>query len=80
MSYSRCDLSHDSHGTIRVVLKGGPAELPSEMLLEHGVLADRKIKVPHYGGYEHFELVDDGWSEPGGMPVFRWTTRTKVAE
>ncbi len=80
MSRFRDDSNHGSRETIRVVLEGGPSGLPSEMLLDHSVFANRKVKVPHCGGYEHFELVDDYWPTPDGMSVFRWTMRTKVAE
>lgn len=66
--------------TIRVLLEGGPADLPSEMRLQRNALANRKIKLPRHGGYEHFELVEDGEGEGTGSPVFRWTMRTKVAE
>jgi hypothetical protein len=69
-----------SQVTVRVVLEGGPADLPSEMRLDQNVLATRKVKVPRCGGYEHFELVDEGRLEPHVSPVFRWTMRTKVAE
>ncbi len=80
MSHFRDDSNHDSRETIRVVLEGGPADLPSEMLLDPSVLVNKKVKVPHYGAYEHFELVDGYRSAPDGAHVFRWTMRTKVAE
>lgn len=75
-----CDPPQEGHSAIRVVLQGGPAGLPSEMSLHPDVLADGKVKVPHYGGYEHFELASENWPEINGPPIFRWTTRTKVAE
>jgi hypothetical protein len=74
------DSNHDSREIIRVVLEGGPSDLSSEILVHHSVLANGKVKVPRYGGYEHFELVDGYWPEADGSPVFRWTMRTKVAE
>lgn len=43
-------------------------------------MADRKVKVPCRGGYEHFELVDMDWPRTDSTPIFRWTMRTKVAE
>jgi Family of unknown function (DUF5988) len=76
----RDDSHRSGHETIRVVLEGGPADLPSEMRLHQAVLANRKVKLPRYGGYEHFELVDSDRQETGASPVFRWTMRTKVAE
>ncbi|MBV9449632.1 MAG: hypothetical protein JO345_27430 [Streptosporangiaceae bacterium] len=80
MDHFRRDSHHDNRETIRVVLEGGPPDLPSEMLINHSVLANKKVKVPRYGGYEHYELINDYFSETDGSPVFRWTMRTKVAE
>jgi len=60
---------------IEVLLQGGPADFPPE-LRTHRVTGDmRKVKVPHYDGYEHFELLD-----PAVPDVFLWTGRTRVAE
>jgi hypothetical protein len=42
---------------------------------------DEKIKIPHYGGYEHFERI--GGLDEMSMAqqvIFRWTTRTEIAE
>jgi hypothetical protein len=67
-----------SAGSINVVLEGGPAEIAMDLRTLAALPADGKIKILHYGGYEHFELTD----EPvGSSPaVFRWTARTKIAE
>lgn len=64
--------------TVAVTLEGGPAELPRTMRV---AWADdlRKIKLPYRNGHEHFELVEPLGGD-GGQPVFRWTTRTKIAE
>jgi hypothetical protein len=36
------------------------------------------VKVEHYGGHEHFERDD---RTAGQNPVvYRWTTRTRIAE
>jgi hypothetical protein len=37
-----------------------------------------RIKLPHWGGHEHFELV----AEPEGTEprVYRWSMRTRIAE
>lgn len=68
----------DAAGIIEAVLEGGPANLPAE-LRSHRVspVAD-KIKVRHYGGYEHFER--DSFGAADGPVVFRWIGRTKIAE
>jgi hypothetical protein len=42
---------------------------------------EEKIKLPHYGGYEHFERT--GWLGEDTSSqdlIFRWTMRTEVAE
>jgi hypothetical protein len=67
--------------TVDVVLIGGPADLPETERSRKGAIADRKIKIAHRGGYEHFELTgrtrDHGDS---ARIIFRWTMRTKIAE
>ncbi|MDM4719700.1 DUF5988 family protein [Micromonospora sp. WMMA1363] len=40
---------------------------------------ESKIKVRHYGGYEHFERDPAGVVD-GAPAVFRWTGRTRIAE
>jgi hypothetical protein len=63
------------------VLEGGPEGIPqASRRQEVGPVGD-KIKIVHYGGYEHFErtgMLD----ESGFFPqiVYRWTTRTEMAE
>lgn len=66
-------------GIVEAVLEGGPVNLPAE-LRSHRVspVAD-KIKVHHYGGYEHFERDSSGVTEDAPV-VFRWTGRTRIAE
>ncbi|MEV0387443.1 DUF5988 family protein [Nonomuraea sp. NPDC050643] len=68
--------------TIDVTLVGGPADLPETTRTRRvDDVGDTKIKIPHRGGYEHFELVeavhDGGRTAP---LVFQWTMRTKIAE
>lgn len=66
---------------IWAVLEGGPEGLPDASRLQVVSPVDDKIKVMHYGGYEHFERTDL-LDESGSFPqiVFRWTTRTEMAE
>lgn len=64
-------------GDVRAVLEGGPADLPGALRVL-GTLPDaRTVKIPHRGGYEHFERAEDG---ADGVQVFSWTMRTKIAE
>ncbi|MGP3972111.1 DUF5988 family protein [Streptomyces sp. 6N223] len=70
---------HD--GMIDAILEGGPPDLPHRERIRRVSSGDRKVKVPHHGGYEHFELVDDSSDTTEYSPVlFRWTMRTKIAE
>ncbi len=68
-------------GEIEAVLEGGSHDLPPALGRCQARVTDRKIKVVHRGGYEHFERVGEPHDEPGPRPaVFCWTTRTKMAE
>lgn len=63
------------------LLEGGPASIPNTLRTQQVGPADEKIKIPHYGGYEHFERVD-GIDQLISLQqiVFRWTMRTEMAE
>ncbi|SCL72096.1 hypothetical protein GA0070606_5954 [Micromonospora citrea] len=72
-------VARDAAGIIDVVLEGGPADLPADLRSRRVARAEEKIKVRHYGGYEHFER--GGAPEAANVPVvFRWTGRTRIAE
>jgi hypothetical protein len=66
---------------VRAILYGGPEGIPNETRVQLVSPLDEKIKLPHYGGYEHFErtaVLDAGGSSE--EIVFRWTMRTEIAE
>jgi hypothetical protein len=66
---------------VLAVLEGGPASLSEALRMQTVSAFAQKIKVPHYGGYEHFERASE--VEENASPahvVFRWTMRTEVAE
>ncbi|GAA0570584.1 DUF5988 family protein [Actinomadura livida] len=66
---------------IDVVLVGGPDDLPVTARRMRAPAADETIKIPHRGGYEHFERERRlGRPDDRETPVFRWTMRTKIAE
>ncbi|MEH0973673.1 DUF5988 family protein [Micromonospora sp. CPCC 205546] len=72
-------VTRDAVGVIDAVLEGGPADLPPDLRSRRVAGAEEKIKVLHYGGYEHFERG----SAPATVElpvVFRWTGRTRIAE
>jgi hypothetical protein len=60
---------------VDVFLEGGPLELPAAQRRQRVTTAQVKVKIPYLGGYEHFERSDDS-----AAIVYRWVTRTRVAE
>jgi hypothetical protein len=65
---------------IDAVLEGGPATI-SETLRSQAINSlVEKIKIPHYGGYEHFVRIGGREAGDRGHVVFRWMMRTEVAE
>jgi hypothetical protein len=67
--------------SIHAVLEGGPVTIPDTSRTQVVSPFDEKVKLPHYGGYEHFErtvsLVEDTSCR---QIIFRWTMRTELAE
>ncbi len=67
--------------SVWAVLVGGPASIPKALRTQTVKPIEQKIKIPHYGGYEHFERtvgLDEITSSE--KVVFRWTMRTELAE
>ena len=65
---------------VRAILVGGPQSLPEASRVQTVSPGKEKIKVMHFGGYEHFERAGGA---PAGQPAevpFLWTMRTKAAE
>jgi hypothetical protein len=65
----------------QAILEGGPEHIPVASRVQEVSPLDEKIKLPHRGGYEHFERV--GWLEEHATAqrlIYRWTMRTEVAE
>jgi Family of unknown function (DUF5988) len=66
---------------VQAVLEGGPESIPAASRVRQVGPLEQKIKLPHYGGYEHFERIDGLVEDPSCRHiVFRWTMRTKMAE
>jgi hypothetical protein len=67
--------------SVQAVLRGGPATIPAASRVQEISPYAEKIKLPHYGGYEHFErmasLVEDTSCR---QVIYRWTMRTELAE
>lgn len=67
--------------SVRAILEGGPESIPEASRIQEVSALAEKIKLPHYGGYEHFERA--GWLEEDTSCrhlIYRWTTRTELAE
>ncbi len=67
--------------SIRAVLTGGPASIPETSRIQAVGPYDEKIKIPHHGGYEHFERASELAGNVSVQDlIFRWTARTEIAE
>lgn len=66
---------------VKIVLEGGPPDIPETTWIQRVMPDHHKIKVAHRGGYEHFELASRSRGLDGPeLAIFRWTMRTKIAE
>lgn len=66
---------------VEVLLEGGPHDLPETHRRRRANGTADTIKVPHLGGYEHFERTGEVTAAPGTpCRVYRWTARTLIAE
>jgi hypothetical protein len=79
--------SHPGTESLTVaILEGGPEEIPQKFrVLPNPQGEDTKVKVPHQGGYEHFERDEefvraDSKTRSVTLIVYRWTSRTEIAE
>jgi Family of unknown function (DUF5988) len=65
----------------QAVLEGGPETIPESQRAQLVNAHDAKIKIPHYGGYEHFERNGESHRDDRHQPAtFHWTMRTEIAE
>jgi hypothetical protein len=64
--------------SVLAVLEGGPTTLSDVARTQIVSAFTEKIKIPHYGGYEHFERTNE--LEENSHIIFRWRMRTEVAE
>ncbi|SCF29509.1 hypothetical protein GA0070618_4940 [Micromonospora echinospora] len=75
----RNDIGREAGGIVDAVLEGGPTTLRADQRSHRVPLREHKIKVPHHGGYEHFERDAAGVADAAPL-VFRWSGRTRIAE
>jgi len=68
----------DEEISVLAVLEGGPTTLSDISRTQTVSAFAEKIKIPHYGGYEHFERTEE-FLENSHI-IFRWMMRTEVAE
>lgn len=67
--------------SILAVLEGGPSSLSEELRTQVVSAYTQKIKVPYYGGHEHFERISELEENVlAEQIIFRWTMRTELAE
>lgn len=67
--------------SVLAILEGGPETIPAALRVQEVSAFAEKVKLPHYGGYEHFERVCSRVEDPSCREVlFRWTMRTELAE
>ncbi|HEY8371969.1 MAG TPA: DUF5988 family protein [Pseudonocardiaceae bacterium] len=66
---------------IKAILQGGPENLPASTRHCEVPTLEGEYKVEHAGGYEHFVHTGE-FREEGGerLAVFRWSSRTEIAE
>lgn len=65
----------------RVVLSGGPKDLPDIYRLREVADLNEKVKVQWRAGYEHFLPTAEVRDVEGEMlPVFEWCASTRIAE
>jgi Family of unknown function (DUF5988) len=64
---------------IDAALEGGPATLPPSRRRVRIARETQVMKVPHYGGYEHFVRTESRLHHDGPV-LFRWSARTHIAE
>lgn len=60
------------------ILEGGPTTLAESLRTRIVSALAEKIKIPHYGGYEHFVRTSE--VQENSHIIFRWKMRTEVAE
>ncbi len=66
---------------IKIVLSGGPKDLPDTFRLREVTDLNEKVKVQWGAGYEHFLPTAEVREMEGEMlPVFEWCTSTRIAE
>jgi hypothetical protein len=65
----------DVQQLVTVDLRGGPPNFPENLRHPQASPAEERLKISHYGGYEHFERDPES-----GDPVYNWVGRTCVAE
>ena len=65
---------------VQAVLRGGPSSIPAALRVQEVSALAEKIKVPHLGGYEHFNRSSPIEGAASGQVLFHWTMRTEIAE
>jgi hypothetical protein len=77
-----CTISDHGPYDVNVFLLGGPPDFPDAARSRRLDRADGKVKIPYRSGYEHFERTEEHYHLEGDCQglIYRWTTRTRIAE
>ncbi|WP_219471021.1 DUF5988 family protein [Nonomuraea rhizosphaerae] len=77
-----CVISDYGPYDVNIFLLGGPTDFPEKFRFKRLTRADEKVKIPYRSGYEHFERTEEHYHLEGDCQglIYRWTTRTKIAE
>jgi hypothetical protein len=74
----RSDVEVSAVSSVLAVIEGGPATLSEVLRTQTVSVFTEKIKIPYYGGYEHFERTSE--LQNNSHIIFRWMMRTELAE
>jgi hypothetical protein len=66
--------------SVLAMLEGGPTTIPQALRTQTVTLYDEKVKLPYYGGYEHFERTSEYDDTFPQKVIYRWIRRTELAE
>jgi Family of unknown function (DUF5988) len=67
--------------SVQAILEGGPTTIPASSRVQEVGPFDEKVKLPHYGGYEHFERIGSPIEDTSRQQIiYRWCMRTELAE
>lgn len=68
-------------GAIRIVLAGGPKDLPATRRIHETESIEDTVKICFGAGYEHFSHQGEfSGRDSDRLPIFQWCGSTRIAE